>query len=86
MPPDAAARYTELRGTIDAITAELDALLGPVTKTELAAYRSGGDGATLNIADTTDQFTSSFSPSLSITLFHWAVCSLTNWLNCSGVP
>ncbi len=59
VPPDAAARYTELRGAIDAITAELDALLGPVTKTELAAYRSGGDGAILNIADTTEDETES---------------------------
>ena len=32
------------------------------------------------------QFTSSFSPSLSMTLFHWAIWALTNELNWSGVP
>lgn len=54
LPPDAAARYTELRGKIDAITAEIDKVLGPVTTAELGRFRMGTDGARLDVADTTD--------------------------------
>lgn len=54
VPPDAAARYTELRGKIDGITAEINKVLGPVTTAELGKFRTGTDGARLDVAETTD--------------------------------
>ncbi|MEH3107849.1 MAG: hypothetical protein PGN09_11390 [Sphingomonas fennica] len=59
VPPDAAARLVQLRGQIDAITAELDRLLGPVTTAELGRFRSGIDGAVLDVAVTTESETES---------------------------
>ena len=59
VPPDAAARYTELRGRIDAITAEIDKVLGPVTTAELGKFRLGTDGARLDVVDTTEDETES---------------------------
>lgn len=57
LPPDPVARYADLRARMDAITGELDRLLGPASAVELARYRSGTDGARLNISDTTEDET-----------------------------
>jgi photosystem II stability/assembly factor-like uncharacterized protein len=54
LPPDPVARYTELRGKIDEITAQLNQLLGPVTTAELGRFRTGADGARLNVSVTTE--------------------------------
>ncbi len=57
VPPDAAARYAELRRAIDEVTADLDRVLGPVGKDELARFERGNDGARLNVSDTTEDET-----------------------------
>ena len=57
LPPDPVARYADLRARMDAITGELDRLLGPASAVELARYRSGTDGARLHISDTTEDET-----------------------------
>ena len=53
--------------------------------TTLSAGNTGNAGKSI-FCQQCRQLTSSFSPSLSITLFHSAICALTNVSNCSGVP
>ncbi|WP_144037077.1 hypothetical protein [Sphingomonas sp. TZW2008] len=54
VPADAAARLVELRAQIDAVTADLDRAIGPVTTAQLGRFLQGVDGARLDVAATTD--------------------------------
>ena len=53
--PDATARYEQLRGKIQGITADLDPLVGPVTPEELRDYARARASAQPSEADDDDE-------------------------------
>ena len=61
------------------------ALAVPAAANEARAATAASSPIVLRIT-VSRQLTSSFSPSLSMTLFHNAICALTNASNSAGVP